>query len=765
MIRICRRGVRLVASLCRTGPRSHPGRLPPSLLRAVALAALVAANSSPATASVFGDARGLVLDPQQKPISGARVALREKGSSGGRTAETDARGEFVFRALPLGEYLLSVEAAGFAKVERSLTVVSDSAPVIKVNLAIAPVAERAEVVATGTIIGSDSPTPESLVDRQQIEETPGADRSNSLAMIINVTPGAYMTHDQLHVRGGHQVSWLVDGVPVPNTNIASNVGPQFDPKDIEFLEVQRGAYSAEFGDRTYGVFNVVPRSGFDYDREAEVVASYGRFNQTNDQIRLASHSERLGYYASVNGNRSGFGLATPTADVIHDEARGLGAFASVIYKWNEHDEFRVAASGRGDRYDVPNDADAQTAGIDDVQQERDAFANVSWVHNWGNNLLTASPFYHFNRADYQGAGGADRVIPRDTHDSHYAGGQIVLSHLAAQHRWKAGFYGFYQHDRSSLGLQSTDEATPSLEQTQALGGNLEALFVEDQFKPADWLTLTGGLRYSHFGGSVTEDNWSPRVGATIRIPGTQWRARGFWGRYYQAPPLQTASGPILDLALEQGFDFLPLRGERDAEYQAGLSIPLSGWALDLNYFHNAVRNFFDHNALGDSNIFFPLTIDRARIRGLEVMVKSPRLGGRVQMSVAYSYQHAEGAGAVTGGLTDFSPPDAGYFFLDHDQRHTLNLGCNVQLPRSSYVGGAVHYGSGFVDGGSSGHLAGHTVFDLSVGKSFGKSWSLAVHAVNVADERFLLDNSTTFGGTHYVDPRQVYARVSYRIHY
>jgi len=183
MIRICRRGVRLVASLCRTGPRSHPGRLPPSLLRAIALAALVAASASPATASAFGDARGLVLDPQQKPISGARVALREKGSSAGRTVETDARGEFVFRALPLGEYVLSVEAAGFAKVERSLTVVSDSAPVIKVNLAIAPVAERAEVVATGTIVGSDSPTPESLVDRQQIEETPGADRSNSLAMI------------------------------------------------------------------------------------------------------------------------------------------------------------------------------------------------------------------------------------------------------------------------------------------------------------------------------------------------------------------------------------------------------------------------------------------------------------------------------------------------------------------------------------------------------------------------------------------------------
>jgi outer membrane receptor protein involved in Fe transport len=730
------------------------------------LAALVAAHAGSAHASVFGDARGLVLDPQQKPIAGAHVALQAKAAIAARTAATDARGEFVFRGLPLGEYVLSVESTGFAKIERGLTVVSDSAPVLRLSLAIAPVAERAEVEARATIVASDSSTPESLVDRKQIDETPGADRSNSLAMIIDVTPGAYMTHDQLHIRGGHQVSWLVDGVPVPNTNIASNVGPQFDPKDIDFLEVQRGAYSAEFGDRTYAVFNVVPRTGFGYDREAEVVASYGRFGQTNDLVRAASHSDRLAYNVSVNGNRSDFGLATPTADILHDEARGLGAFASLVYKVSDHDELRLAASGRGDRYEVPNDADAQQAGIADVQQERDVFANVSWVHKSGNSLLTVSPFYHFNRADYLGAGGDDRTLPTDKHDSHYAGGQVVFSQLTARHRWKAGFYGFYQHDRSSLGLQSTDPTVESLEQTQALGGNLEALFVEDQWKPADWLTLTGGVRYTHFGGSVTENNWSPRVGATVKIPGTDWLARGFWGRYYQAPPLQTVSGPILDLALQEGFGFLPLKGERDDEYQAGLAIPLSGWALDLNYFKNAVRNFFDHDALGDSNIFFPLTIDRARIRGLEVMLKSPRLGGRAQLSVAYSYQRAQGAGAVTGGLTDFSPPeDNGYFFLDHDQRHTLNVGFNVQLPAASYFSAAVHYGSGFVDGEGPEHLPGHTVFDLAIGKAFGKSWSLAVHAVNVADQRFLLDNSETFGGTHYVDPRQVYARVTYRFHY
>ncbi len=91
-----------------------------------------------------------------------------------------------------------------------------------------------------------------------------------MAMITDYTPGAYVTHDMLHMRGGHQITWLLDGIPVINTAIAQNLGPQFDPKDLDYVEVNRGSYSAEFGDRTYGVFNVVPRTGFERNNEAEL---------------------------------------------------------------------------------------------------------------------------------------------------------------------------------------------------------------------------------------------------------------------------------------------------------------------------------------------------------------------------------------------------------------------------------------------------------------------------------------------------------------
>jgi outer membrane receptor protein involved in Fe transport len=39
---------------------------------------------------------------------------------------------------------------------------------------------------------------------------------------------------------------------------------------------------------------------------------------------------------------------------------------------------------------------------------------------------------------------------------------------------------------------------------------------------------------------------------------------------------------------------------------------------------------------------------------------------------------------------------------------------------------------------------------------------VSINAINVGNTRVLLDNSLTFGGFHYNDPRQIYAEVRYR---
>ena len=164
---------------------------------------------------------------------------------------------------------------------------------------------------SGTPVGApmDSVTPTTMLNRQDIQQTPGADRTNGLEMITDYVPATYITHDMLHMNGGHQVEWLIDGVSIPNTNIGSNLGPQIDPKDIDYLEVLQGSYDASYGDRTYGMFNIAPRTGFERDRQCDFVMTAGNFYQTDDQISCGGHTQRFAYYASLNGNRSNYGLA------------------------------------------------------------------------------------------------------------------------------------------------------------------------------------------------------------------------------------------------------------------------------------------------------------------------------------------------------------------------------------------------------------------------------------------------------------------------
>ena len=748
----------------------------------LAAALLVCVQSVRAT--ILGTVRGIVHDPQHRPIAGADVKLQSSTSAWSHSAQTNSDGEFEFDAVPLGEYEIIVTHEGFDTATRSIVIDSGESPVFHIPLSVAGVAQRVVVSSATGAVDTESSTTQTLVNRLQISETPGAGRTNSLQMITDYVPGAYVVHDQLHIRGGHQVSWLIDGVPVPNTSIASNVGPQFDPKDVDYLEIQRGGYAADYGDRTYGIFNVVPRTGFDFNNDAELTLTYGNYNQTNSQVSFGGHSERLAYYASVNGNRTDDGLETPDKPILHDLGDGVGGFGSLIFNANPNDQLRLVASLRRDFYQVPNTLDQEAAcppdtapdgteqcAIRDVDREADSFANFSWVHTINTGaVLTVSPFYHFNSADYVGGATNFSVSPLDRRRSNYVGLQSAISLTKRKNSFRAGLYVYGQHDSYVFGVASSApvEFPPIPNQSTAVWGNLEAIFVQDQVKATSWLTLNGGVRLTHFANTaaqnpVSENSADPRIGAAIDVPGLHWVLRGSYGRYYQEPPLDTVTPALLNG--NSDFSFLPLHGERDEEYEAGLAIPFRGWLLDLDYTHNAARNFLDHDVLGNSNIFFPLTIARARIRAWETTLRLPEVARRARLHLSYSHQYAQGAGPVTGGLADFTPPPAGLLFLDHDQRDTLSAGYNIQLPARVWTTGNLNFGSGFLSEDGPQHLPPHASFDLAVGKDFGERFSIAFTAVNISNERYLLDTSNTFGGTHFNEPRQLIGQFRWHFHY
>jgi hypothetical protein len=748
--------------------------------RGFSLAAISLLCATAALTAVVGSVRGIVHDPQHRPIPGSEVQLKAVNSSWSQSTQTNQDGEFAFPTVPVGVYMITITAPSFETAAQQIEVTVNSSPVLHLELVLSGVTQTTTVTATAATTNPQSATPTTLVSRSEITQTPGAGRTNSLQMITNFVPGAYMTHDMLHIRGGHQVSWLIDGVPIPNTNIASNLGPQVDPKDIDFLDVQRGSYDAAYGDRIFGVFDVAPKNGFDMNNQGELATSFGSCYQTDNYLSFGGHSETLAYYGSLNGNRSNLGLETPTPQIYHDAENGFGGFGSVMYNSGTKDQFRVVGSLRHDFYQIPYDPNnPASAGLRDSQEEGDGYGLVSWIHTFNANAVTTvSPFYHYNSANYRSSPNDTPIATTDLRGSNYVGGQVALALTLPGNDLQIGTYSFFQHDDETFNLLFNDGsgALPVAEARRPSGA-LESIFISDKVTATSWLTFIGGMRFTHFSGGVSESATDPRIGAALRIPRWNWVLRAFYGRYYQPPPLTSIAGPLLQYCSTVDCGFVPLLGERDEEHQFGLTIPVRAWTLSFDTFEMHARNFFDHNNIGESEVFIPVTIENARIQGNEVTLQSPNLWHRAQIHLAYSNQMAQGKGAITGGLICYNPNDptaceysAEYSALDHDQRNTLNVGFNSRLPWQSYIGSNVYYGSGFSNGSPNpqypgDYLPGHVQIDLSLGKNFGESYSLSVTALNITNRHLLIDNSLTFGGYHYNNPREIYVQFRYRFHF
>jgi len=431
---------------------------------------------------------------------------------------------------------------------------------------------------------------------------------------------------------------------------------------------------------------------------------------------------------------------------------------------------------RQDFYQVPfdpNDPETQDQFLRDSNKERDGFLLASWVRTFSAGLvLTVSPFYHHNRVSYASSPADLPSSATENVSSDYEGGQATLSWIAKRNNLRAGVSGFAEQADQLFGLLchspgNCENVAPPVKASPT--GGLTAVYIEEQYKVTSWLSLDAGVRQTHYSSDVVENATSPRVGGSLRIPKLNWVFRAFYGHFYQPPPLFTLSGPLIDAASNQNLAFIPLHGEHDEEHQYGVTIPLWGWTLDADNFLTRAKNYFDHNNFNNSNLFFPITIQGARISGWELTLRSPQIYKRGQAYLTYSNQLALSFGCITGGLIGPCPvPSPGYELLDHDQRNTLHLGGQWTLPWRSYASTDVYYGSGFTNGGENlpgTHLQPHTTFDVTLGKDFGERLSLSVTSLNVANRRVLLDNSFTFGGTHYNNPREIFAQLRYRFHY
>ena len=117
--------------------------------RILLVVAVVFLFASGVFATIFGTVRGVVHDPQHRPVADAEVKLKSATSDWTQTAQTDQDGAFLFTAVAVGDYQVTVTRSGFADEQETVTVVSASSPTLHIQLKIASVNQTTTVLAEG----------------------------------------------------------------------------------------------------------------------------------------------------------------------------------------------------------------------------------------------------------------------------------------------------------------------------------------------------------------------------------------------------------------------------------------------------------------------------------------------------------------------------------------------------------------------------------------------------------------------------------------
>src|SRR5215831_6117995 len=259
---------------------------------------VVCAWSQTITASL----EGLVKDPSASVIQGATVRILNNGTNAVTRLTTDQAGRFFAPVLQPGAYLVTVEAAGFKKAERSnLTLEVNQAARIEIEMQVGSVSETVEVSAATALVDATSSSVGHVIDSLGISNLP-LNQRNPLSLIllvpgVNGSVGADMTGGNFSVNGGRSGSndILLDGVSSSVPSDASQrltVLPSVDA--VEEFRVQTNNYSAEFGGSGGGIVNLIFKSG-----------SNQLHGSAFDFLRNSVMDSN-----SWNGNRSGIPLAS-----------------------------------------------------------------------------------------------------------------------------------------------------------------------------------------------------------------------------------------------------------------------------------------------------------------------------------------------------------------------------------------------------------------------------------------------------------------------
>ena len=235
--------------------------------RCLVLGALLALLPIPIQAQTTGAIRGVVIDPDGRPLEGVTlIASSAAQAIIGRAGVSDVDGRFQIGSLPSADdYAVAVTLSGFAPVTLTdVAVVAGQGTLLQVTLQkeSAAIREKVEVRASAPLVNLQETTTQSRFTAEYIESLPllGRNYQDLLALAPGVSDVDGDGNPNIHGARDTDVITLVDGVSTTDP-LTGKIGAQLNIESIQEIEVKTSGATAEFSRAQGGFANIITKSG------------------------------------------------------------------------------------------------------------------------------------------------------------------------------------------------------------------------------------------------------------------------------------------------------------------------------------------------------------------------------------------------------------------------------------------------------------------------------------------------------------------------
>jgi outer membrane receptor protein involved in Fe transport len=663
--------------------------------------------------------RGSVRDTLGRPLPRVEVTLQAADGHVVATAKSNDQGEFSFPDVAPGTYAAVGHKATFKTATAIVAVTSTGAKPVTLAMAseealsLAVVAKRLEAARNGL-----SPETGSSVYRfneKAIHDLPQGTNSQMSEVLLQAPGVAQDSFGQLHIRGEHaEIQYRINGIELPE-GIAAGFSQTLSPRLAQSVSLLEGALPAQYGYHTAGVVQIQTKSGDSLN--AGNIDMYGGQRYTlQPSFELGGSKGNFSYYATgfYLQNSRGLEPPTPGPQAQHDFATIGNGFTYLSYFLNATTRLSFIGGFNLSNFQIPSNPGQTPAfklagvspepsqDITETQLEQNYYGVIALQGLLAKDLdyqiaaftrYSTLSFHPDQNGDLIYNGEASRAFRGD-----FANGlQGDFAYRAiAQHTFRAGFY--FTGERAeidnhalvfpgSAAGQCTGPHSPPCDQAFAVVDNhaltqwLYGIYLQDEWRPIEKLTINYGARFDLYDGLTRADQVSPRVGLVYQLF-EQTALHAAYARYFTPPPLEAVSGADVSKfagttgapAVFGGFNIAP---ERAHYFDVGVTQNLPyGLKVDLDSYYKKSTDLIDEGQFGPTLIFTPFNYAKGRQYGVEFTTSMNWKNFSAYTNFAYSV--AQGTKLESDqflfGADEIAYISHHYIFLDHDQTFSASGG-------------------------------------------------------------------------------------------